>query len=388
MCPLPYYTMIRSRNHRFDWRLQLVFYAQEHGQRAAAGQFRCSRNTVAKWVRRFDQDRRHGLIERSRAPRHCPHKTPLALEQQVLAQRRRTPGFGAERLRREFQLPCGISAIKRIIRQHGLTRRRRRKHQRKRDLRAIKAAYPPFTRFEIDVKYLNDIPQYWPQMRQRNLPRFQYTVRELSCGAQFLAYADECSSTYAELTARRLLQHLQQHGLDLTAATIQTDNGSEFDGTAQHKGDRGFTHTVETWAGANHQFIPPGCKNANADVETVHSTIETEFYDIESFRHRRDFLQKATTYQLWYNVARQNRSRGWKSPLDLLTEKAPQLDATILLLHPVDLGPLWLNQVSRHPKVAHHLPIHPGFTRIFRGAGRGGMPAPASALRVLGPRLP
>ena len=360
MCPLPYYTMIRSRNHRFDWRLQLVLCAKQQGHRAAASQFRCSRNTVTKWVRRFDQDSRQGLQEHSRAPHSCPHKTPLVIEQQVLAQRRRTPGFGAERLRQEFELPCGISAIKRIIRQHGLSSRRRRKHQRKNDLRAIKAAYVPFTHFEIDIKYLTDIPRYWPQLQQRQLPRFQYTTRELSCGAQFLAYADECSTTYAELTARRLLQHLARHGVDLTHVIVQTDNGAEFDGTARHKHDRGFTHTIEQLAPATHRFIPPGCKNANADVESVHSTIETEFYDIESFRDRRDFLQKATTYQLWYNVARKNRSRQWKSPLDLLTEKAPQLDAAILLLHPVDLGALWRSQMSRRPQVAHDLPIHPG----------------------------
>ncbi len=360
MCPLPYYTVIRSKDHRFDWRLQLVLHARQCGQRAAARAFRCSRNTVAKWLRRFQQQPgRAGLLDRSRAPKRCAHQTPPAIEQQVLAQRRRTPGFGAERLKREFDLPCGISAIKRILRQHGLTRKPRRRHQRKNDLRAVKAAYQPFTRFQMDVKFLTDIPHYWPQMQRQGLPKYQYSIRELSCGAQFLAYADEVSVTYSELAVRRLLVHLEQHGIDPATVVIQSDNGPEFDGTAQHKRDRGFVHTIETLFGAAHRAIPPGCKNANADVETIHSTIETEFYDIERFADVEEFLAKAATYQLWYNVARKNRSRGWNSPLDLLEQKAPALDARILLLHPVLLNRLRLTAPTRDAPVAHHLPIHP-----------------------------
>jgi transposase len=353
--------MIRSKDHRFDWRLQLVMHAQQHGQRATARAFRCSRNTVAKWLARFQhQPGRHSLLERSRAPHTSPHKAPPAVEQQVLAQRRRTPGFGAERLKREFELPCGISAINRILRQHGLTRPPRRRHQRKNDLRAIKAAYQPFTRFQMDVKFLTDIPHYWPQMQQRGLPKFQYTIRELSCGAQFLAYADEVSVTYSELAARRLLVHLQQHGIDPATVVIQSDNGTEFDGTARHKRDRGFVHTIETLFGAAHRYIPPGCSNANADVESIHSTIEPELYDIERFADLNEFLTKAATCQLWYNTARKNRSRGWKSPLDLLEEKAPMLDVRLLLLHPVLLNRLRLTAPTRDAPVAHHLPIYPG----------------------------
>lgn len=43
--------LIRSQNHRFDWRLQWVMHARQYGQRAAARTFRCSRRAVAKWLR-------------------------------------------------------------------------------------------------------------------------------------------------------------------------------------------------------------------------------------------------------------------------------------------------------------------------------------------------
>ena len=38
---------------------------------------------------------------------------------------------------------------------------------------------------------------YWPQMQSLHLPLFPYTIRELSVGAQFLAYSNELSKTYA-----------------------------------------------------------------------------------------------------------------------------------------------------------------------------------------------
>ena len=95
----------------------------------------------------------------------------------MLAQRARTPGFGAARLKREFELAPSAGAISRILRQHSLTRRRKRKHQTKRDLRAVKAQFVPLTHFQMDVKYLNDIPHFWPFLTQLRLPGFQYTAR-------------------------------------------------------------------------------------------------------------------------------------------------------------------------------------------------------------------
>jgi transposase len=53
MCPVEYYTMIRSKEHKFDLRVHLVRYAMEEGIRAAQRAFRCSRNTVRTWLRRF-----------------------------------------------------------------------------------------------------------------------------------------------------------------------------------------------------------------------------------------------------------------------------------------------------------------------------------------------
>lgn len=345
--------MIRATDAQFALRHNLVVHALQHGIKAAAHHFGCARNTVRKWLRRYRRDHLQGLHAHSRASQHCPHKTKPALQRKVLTLRRQTPGFGARRLIVEFDLPLGHNAVNRILRVHGLTRKPKRHHQKKRDLRAIKAAYAPFTRFRMDTKYLTDLPFYWPQMQTLGLPRFQTTIRELSVGAHFLAYSNELSKTYATLAADRFLAHLSRHGLDLRAVEIRTDLGSEFDGDTVHLQPDGFIGTIEQRWHAQHEFNPPHCPNANADVETVHSTIEGEFFDAQVFRDRADFFAKASTYQLWYNVARKNMSRDWKSPLALLEKKTPQLPPTIFLLPPIPLEHLLT------PKGGHDVPGHP-----------------------------
>jgi hypothetical protein len=362
MYPTDYYTMIRSKDHIFDYRLHLVHSAITIGVKPTARLYKTTPPTVRKWRDRYNAEGSAGLRDRSRAPHSCPHKLSSEAEDAIVKLRNLLPGFGAKHLKNEFDLPWGVNSIARVIRQRCGTRRKKKKHQKKNDLRHIKAELKPFTHFQMDVKYLNDIPHYWPFLRLLGLPEYQYTTRELSTGAQFLTYADEISVTYAAITARRLLEHLDKYGVDLTEVMIQSDNGSEFDGGHLNKSVPGFINAIEKEYPATHVYIPPGCKNANADVETVHATIEPEFFDIEKFRDRNDFFSKITTYQHYYNLARKNGSRGDKSPLTLLTEKASEIDPKILILPPVDL-------CSLLPQGGNHVPSFPVLTANIELSG-------------------
>lgn len=43
---------------------------------------RISRKTGYKWLDRFEEEGPGGLEERSRKPRHCPHRTPEHIERE------------------------------------------------------------------------------------------------------------------------------------------------------------------------------------------------------------------------------------------------------------------------------------------------------------------
>ena len=100
-----------------------------------------------------------------------------------------TPG-GPRRLKTYFDLPCSQGAIYRVLRQNGLVRKRKKKWKKRRDLRKLKAALKPFEKLILDGKDLKDIEHYWPQMRIKRLPEYQYTARDVRTGATYFAFSD------------------------------------------------------------------------------------------------------------------------------------------------------------------------------------------------------
>ncbi len=77
-------------------------------------------------------------------------------------------------------------------------------------------------------------------------------------------------------------------------------------------------------------YIPLGCSNANADVESFHSTVELEFFNLESFRSRKEFFCKAQAYQYFYNFARPNFSKAGKVPIQIVLEDRPNINPEVL----------------------------------------------------------
>ncbi|MDR1281220.1 MAG: hypothetical protein LBK99_10415, partial [Opitutaceae bacterium] len=128
---------------------------------------------------------------------------------------------------------------------------------------------------------------------------------------------------------------------------VRTDLGSEFDGDTVHYRPDGFHRSI-TSLGALHRFNPPARPNSNADVESSHSTIEPEFFDLELFLDTASFIASASTYPHFFNFARKNRSRSNLAPADFLAMRSPLLPPRILLLPPVFLDSL-LGQVLSGP---------------------------------------
>jgi hypothetical protein len=59
---------------------------------------------------------------------------------------------------------------------------------------------------------------------------------------------------------------------------------------------------------SQHLRIPPAAHTYQSDVETVHRLVEDEFFDLETFTSRGEFLAKAQTYQMYFNLVRPSRT--------------------------------------------------------------------------------
>jgi transposase len=207
----------------FKVRKQIVQHAQKFGIKPTAKKWAISKNTVKTWLRRFLHEGNQGLYDKRKGPLNIPHKTPAEIEKKVIDARLQVPCYGPKRLKYFFELPCGENAIARILKQHNLSKKPKKKYQIKNDLREAKARYKALGHMQMDVKYLKDIPNYWGQKKRFKLPCFEYTLRDTKSGMLFLGFSDELSELNARSFLHYALKGLRKH-IPLEKIIIQTDN--------------------------------------------------------------------------------------------------------------------------------------------------------------------
>lgn len=340
MCPYPWYQVMRLSKDKKQQRYQMVVHAKEHGVKPTARLYATGPKTVRKWLRRFETGGYQALEDISRRPHHSPNRTPAHVVKEIIRLKAEYKRLGAEQTKVLENVKQSAKTIRKIWRENGISaRKRRKKHVTKQNLREIKKQFELFERVCEDTKDLDDIPEYWLQMKRLKLPQVQYTFREVSCGVQFLGFADERSLTHATLFAEYVNEHLKKHGLVSESGIRQTDNGSEYCGSWSAKKPSSYTAAIEK-AELAHGTIPPGAHRWQSDVETVHNLIEVDFYEIEQFIDRVDFMKKAYSYQLFFNLQRPNTYKENKSPWQLVQEKKPDITKEALILPPVDLDAL------------------------------------------------
>ena len=170
----------------------MVIHAREHGVKPTARLYATSPKTVRKWFMRFIEGGYQALGDLSRRPHYSPRATQETREKKIVALKAVYKRLGADQVKILENLPESAKTIRKIWRKNGISSRvRRKKHVTKQNLREIKKQFAIFERVCEDTKDLDVIPEYWPQMMDKRLPKVQYTFREISCGVQFLGFSEE-----------------------------------------------------------------------------------------------------------------------------------------------------------------------------------------------------
>lgn len=342
--------------NKHGYRYEMVQLALRIGIKPTAREYKANPKTVRKWVNRYQKLGLKGLKDQSRKPKHSPNKCSERFEKKVIKLRTQTANkFGTKRLIERFSLQYGESCVRRIIRENKLTRKKKTKRSKRNELWSVKKLTKAFEKIQIDVKILTDIPLYWRQYLKQDLPKYEFTARDVKTGATFICYATKNDSINAGVFAAYLLDHLKAFGFDLTHIEIQTDNGAEFNATGRlHRKNTPFETIVKDCFKVRLGHIPPASPTFNSDVETAHRLVEDEFYDIEFIDNKQDLLEKMNTWLIDFNYLRKNSYKDCKTPFDLLQEDFPNSNKAVLHLPPIFLNDhthLYLEQIARlNPK--------------------------------------
>jgi hypothetical protein len=333
---------MRTSKDKKQWRYMMVQRALKEGVKPAARAFNTTPNVVREWRDRFNKDGYGGLADKSHRPHISPRETSPETKVYIINLKKKYKRMGAEQIKVVEDLTMAPKTMRKIWREAGCSSRKRpKKHVTKNNLRAVKKLFKLFERMGEDTKELDDIPEYYWQMKKLNLPMIQYTFREISCGILFLGFAQQKSLIHAQLFAIYINHFLKKYNALPAQSVRQTDNGSEYIGSWKAKESSIYTKAIESIEGQYHRTIFPGAHRMQSDVETIHNLMEMEFYEIELFQNRLDFFNKAACYQLFFNLYRPNSYKEYKTPWQLAQEKNPGLDKRLLMIPPVDLDQLF-----------------------------------------------
>src|SRR5271167_3737575 len=117
---MPWRTMdVREQRVRFV----VAAHRREKSLSELCREFGISRPVGYEWLRRYEAGGVEAIAERSRRPHISPRRKDEAMQQQVIALRRRYPDWGARKLRvllAEQGVDLARNTIHRILLRHGL----------------------------------------------------------------------------------------------------------------------------------------------------------------------------------------------------------------------------------------------------------------------------
>lgn len=294
--------------HVLDERFKFVtdFESGHWSMSELCDRYGVARPTGYKWVERYRAAGPDGLIDRSRAPRQCPHRTPLETEHLLVAARKEY-GWGAKKLLGVLQTRDpkrgwpARSTVNDILERYRLLRKQRRRHR---------WAHPGAPCLQT-----NQPNQVWPADFKGRFRtgdgRYCYPLtvtdhfsrRVLVCQALRASTAAETQAVFRAL--------FREVGIP---EAIRTDNGAPFASTGLH----GLSALNLWWMqlGIVHQRIPPASPQENGTHERMHRDLkrETTRPAAHSLRAQQ---RRFDAFRTRYNEERPHEGIGDRTPASL-----------------------------------------------------------------------
>lgn len=263
-----------------------------------------SRKTGYKWLQRYDDEGPAGLVDRSHAPDHCPHRIPDDVAQAICEARRGHPSWGPRKLLAwlgrqapALTLPAPSTAGD-LLARHGLVKKRARRRRHRHPGVVLPVTKHPNDLWTADFKghfRTGDGVYCYP-----------LTVADLH--SRMLLGCDALVSTKGGPVRPCFERLFREYGLP---AAIRTDNGVPFASTGLH----GLTQLNVWWMrlGIQHQRIRPASPHENGAHERMHRTLKREATRPAAANRRRQQLA-FDRFRALFNEHRPHEALGDRTP--------------------------------------------------------------------------
>lgn len=266
--------------------------------------FGVSRKTGYKWRDRFLAEGRAGLVDRSHAPHHCPHKLAPRIAEAIVGARTKHPHWGPRKLldwlrprRPELELPVPSTAGE-LLRREGLSRPKRGRRRWRHPGPPSRALYAPNDLWTADFK---------GQFRTRD-GEYCYPLTIADQASRYLLRCQALSSTRTAETRPVMERLFRELGLP---RAIRTDNGVPFASTGIH----GLCSLNVWWIrlGIAHQRIEPSHPEQNGVHERMHRTLKAQTTRPPA-SNRRAQQRSFDRFRAEYNDERPHEALGGRAP--------------------------------------------------------------------------
>ena len=269
-----------------------------------ASRFEVHRQTVHRWLARYEQGGIGALADRSHRPRECPHQMPAEVEAQVLEWRRRHPGWGPRRLVHEVAksgLVTSRSAVYRCLVRHGLIEehpRRRRAEKWKRWERGT-----PMELWQLDLVggiCLDDGTEL-------------KALTGVDDHSRFCVSAQLMRRATARPVCEAFAAAMRRYGVP---AEVLTDNGRQFTGRFATTDVEVLFDRICRENGITHRLTAPYSPTTTGKIERFHRALRTEFLRARTFASVAVAQAELDAWVVDYNERRPHQGIGMATPAE------------------------------------------------------------------------
>lgn len=271
-----------------------------------------SRQTAAKWVKRFRESGATGLHDRSSRPR-CPARQLQAATEQRILQARAQLNLGPARLAWLVQVPR--STVHRVLQRHGVSQLRALDRPTGMPIRYERCH--PGGLLHLDTKKLARIPDGGGHRvlgrgvnprRGAGYDALHVAIDDHSRVAYVAVMPDESGQSAAHFLADALACFAR---LGVRIEQVMTDNAKAYTDS------RAFAAVLRD-AGARHQRIRPYRPQTNGKAERFIKTLVYEWAYVRPYRTNADRLRVLDRYVDDYNLRRPHSALANRTPMQAL----------------------------------------------------------------------